>query len=187
MGTQFLSVLLFVVIFVAIFVVVFVVMLGYLAESFLLSWGERESDGQEQAVPLAPRSTQTLFELGMEGDKRYYLYLLDGPDAPPVKDAGGQGAESGAGQTIGLATSVNTSSPSSHSLNNVSSAAAGGGGSGGGASSGTTSSWSSSSYSYSNKSDTGGCGHVMGANSGESLPISDEVWLLVLGVVRSLF
>ena len=125
--------------------------LGYLAESFLLSWGERESDGLDQAVPLAPRSTQTLFELGMEGDKRYYLYLLDGPDAPPVKDTGNQGAESGAGQTIGLATSVNTSSPSSHSLNNVSAAAAGGGG----ASSGGSTSWSS--HSYSNKSDTGGC------------------------------
>ncbi len=140
-------------------------------DSFLLSWGERDSDGLESAIPLAPRSTQTLYELGMEGDKKYYLFLLDGPDAPPVKnndtgagarsdqgagsESGGAGSESGgagpesggAGQEIGLASSVNTTTPSSHSLNNVSTATAG--------SSSTSSAWSSSTYHYSNKSDTG--------------------------------
>ena len=108
-------------------------LLGYQEESFLLAWYDRESSDPDQATPLSPKSTQTLYELEMPDEpKRCYLYLRDGPDGPPVKESA-QSASTG--QVVDLATSV-TTSPSSYSPNN------------------TSSTWSSTSH-YSTKSDTG--------------------------------
>lgn len=121
----------------------------------MLAWDEKDNDSADTAVPLSPKSTQTLYELGMPSEPdRCYLYLQDGPDAPPVRvdktaasnadrgtDVGGAvGQGEAGGQGIVLAGSVSTASPSAHSLSNTSS----------------SNMWSSSSsYHYPNKSDTG--------------------------------
>lgn len=108
--------------------------LGYVENSFLLAWYDKDSDNPDHATPLSPNSTQTLYELDMPSEpQRCYLYLRDGPDAPPVKVAD---KASGEGTPVGVATGISTT-PSSHALNNA-----------------TSSAWSSTTY-YSNKSETG--------------------------------
>lgn len=109
------------------------VIAGYVEESFLLAWYHKESANPDDATPLSPKSTQTLFELDMPAEpEKCYLYLHDGPDSPPVK---AESSGKGAGQSVELATSVPTN-PSSHAFTS------------------NTSSWSPSTH-YSNKSDTG--------------------------------
>ena len=136
------------------------VCIGYVEESFLLAWAERDSDSVDSAVPLAPKSTQTLYELGMPSEPlRCHLFLRDGPESAPVRvsdittsassgivdtvniaseAAGGQGETA---RDHGVAVSVSTATP--HSMNNTSS------------SNMWPTSSSSSSYHYSNKSETG--------------------------------
>ena len=112
---------------------------GYEDQSFLLAWDNQDSDNADLATPLSPKSTQTLYELGMPSEpERCTLFLRDGPDAPPIIVSNTSQQPEGAETTISTATSVSltTSSPQ---LNNPTSST-------------TTTSWS-----YSNKSDTGVC------------------------------
>ena len=143
---------------------------GYVLDSFLLAWAKRDSNSAEYADHLHPKSTQTLFELGMPADPhRSFVFLCDGPTAPPVKEGttaamvtrttetgdignvdapmeGEPGWQDGTtevkGQGIGLAASVNAATTSSHSFNDTPS------------NSSSSNMWTSS-YHYSNKSDTG--------------------------------
>lgn len=94
------------------------ILVGYEEDSFLLAWDHRDSHSVDDATPLSPKSTQTLYELDMPSEpQRCYLFLQDGPDAPPVKVSSSREIPEGKGQSVGLASSV-SAAPSSHTFTN---------------------------------------------------------------------
>ena len=118
---------------------------GYEEDSFLLAWDDKDSHDPDTAVPLSPKSTQTMYEMEMPTEpQKCYLYLQDGPDGPPTKVSSGVSVASG-GDSVGLASSISTTT-SAHALNNATS--------NNNPSTSSSTAWPH----YSNKSDTGKLG-----------------------------